>query len=239
MQSFRSKTVLQSVFTDCIIIPGIKNKSTPKGDLNMKLRYLFQGDSITDAGRDRTDGSSLGTGYPYFAADLFRDKYPEIDFEFLNRGIGGDKTPDLIKRWQTDCIDLEPDIVSIMVGINDAAFCVPDEEYERLYDDLLSQVRQKTKAKIIMLEAFLLVTPGREKLRSPLDAKLVIQRRVARRYADIYVPVDGPLFAASLHDDLTKWAFDGVHPSEICARLIAKQLVDYSEPLFDELLHRS
>ncbi len=225
---------------DCIIISESKETQiySERGP-DMKLRYLFQGDSITDAGRDRSDSNSLGSGYPYYAAELFREKFPKIDFEFINRGIGGDKTPDLIKRWQTDCIDLQPDIVSIMVGINDAAFSVPDSEYEKLYDDLLSQVRQKTNAKIIMLEAFLLVTPGRERLRSPLDAKLVIQRRVARRYADIYVPVDGPLFAASLHDDMTQWAFDGVHPSEICARLIARQLIDYSTPLFEEISRQS
>ena len=200
------------------------------------MKILFQGDSITDAGRDRSDPHHLGTGYAYYAAKMLEEKYPNISFEFLNQGVGGDKTPDLAARWETDCIAHQPDIMSIMIGINDAAFKVSDEDFERLLRDLLTQVREQTSAKILMVEAFLLVTPGREGLRSPLDSKLTIQRRVARDLVDEFVAIDGPLTGAALHDDLTTWAWDGVHPSDQAAQFIAGEYVKGISKMIDKMI---
>ena len=84
-----------------------------------KIKLLFQGDSITDAGRDRNDIHNLGNGYPKYAAKFLAEKYPDIDFEFIDLGIGGDQTKNLVARLDKDFIDIQPDIVSILIGIND------------------------------------------------------------------------------------------------------------------------
>ena len=83
------------------------------------MKILFQGDSITDAGRNRDDIHDLGHGYPLYAAKYLKERYPEIDFEFVDLGISGNQTKDLVERLQADFIDIQPDIVSIMIGVND------------------------------------------------------------------------------------------------------------------------
>ncbi len=85
-------------------------------------RILFQGDSITDAGRDRkaegaNNSGGLGRGYPFLAAgEMLRD-HAELKLEIFNRGISGNKVPDLAARWQTDCIELKPTVLSNLIGL--------------------------------------------------------------------------------------------------------------------------
>ena len=88
--------------------------------MNMKTcKLLFQGDSITDADRVRENPLDLGTGYPYYAAQLLRAQHPDVDFTFWNRGIGCDETQHLLARIEPDLIALQPDVVSLLIGIND------------------------------------------------------------------------------------------------------------------------
>lgn len=131
----------------------------------IKNAHLFQGDSITDAGRDYSDYHELGQGYPKYAAELIRDRFDDPKngtIEFINLGISGHRTRDLRARWQKDCIDLQPDIVSIMIGINDTwrAFDsndpTPVEEFEDNYRYLLSEIKAHTNAKILLLEPYVL-----------------------------------------------------------------------------------
>ena len=83
------------------------------------MRILFQGDSITDASRDRRSYHKLGSGYAKVAAELIREAHPEKDIEFINLGIGGNRTDQLFDRLYKDAIELQPDIISILIGIND------------------------------------------------------------------------------------------------------------------------
>ena len=93
---------------------------TAKSSTNMKnIRLLFQGDSITDAGRDKRDFHDLGPGYPKYAAELLGKSNPEITFDFVNLGISGNRTDQLFDRLYPDAIALEPDVISILIGIND------------------------------------------------------------------------------------------------------------------------
>jgi len=80
---------------------------------------LFQGDIITDADRNRWEPHNLGTGCVIMVAQRFSKEHPEVNVTFLNRGISGNRIRDLRERWQEDCLDLKPDIVSIMIGVND------------------------------------------------------------------------------------------------------------------------
>lgn len=196
------------------------------------MKILFQGDSITDASRDRSDYHNLGNGYPKFAAQLIREAYPDKEFEFINLGISGNRAEDLKARWQTDCIDIQPDIVSILIGVNDTWHFadkdawMPNEYFESCYRDILTQVKTKTKAKIIMLEQFLLYTPDKASFRVDLDPKIQITRALARAFADVFVPLDGIFAAASVEKEPTYWAADGVHPTEAGAKLIAKHYLE-------------
>ena len=191
------------------------------------MRILFQGDSITDAGRDRSNPHHLGNGYPKFAAELLQEVYPRVDFEFLNFGISGNRTCDLVARWDTDCLDWQPDVISILIGINDTwrrydqGLITTTEEYEANYRSLLRQIREKTNAKIVMLEPFLLpVNPAWECWREDLDPKIQAARRLAREFANVYVPLDGLLAAECVGRNPENFSGDGVHPNDTGARLV-------------------
>ena len=80
-----------------------------------KIKILFQGDSITDAGRDKRNFHDLGAGYPKYAAELIKAEYPYVEFEFINLGISGNRTCQLFDRLYSDAIALEPDIISILI----------------------------------------------------------------------------------------------------------------------------
>ena len=77
-----------------------------------KIKIVFQGDSITDAGRDKRNYHDMGNGYPKYASALIAENYPDIDFEFINFGISGNRTCQLFDRLYTDGLAFEPDIIS-------------------------------------------------------------------------------------------------------------------------------
>ena len=81
-----------------------------------KERVLFIGDSITDAGRDREDPTSMGSGYAYFCANFIDARFAQLELTYLNRGIGGDNVVGLVNRWEEDCLDLDCQWVSLMIG---------------------------------------------------------------------------------------------------------------------------
>lgn len=196
------------------------------------MRILFQGDSITDMGRDRNDPHHLGNGYPKFVAAMLREQFPDVDLDFVNFGISGNRTCDLVGRWQTDCLDWQPDIVSVMIGINDTwrAFDQNDattaEQFEANYRQLLTALKEKTTAKIVMIEPYLLHNePGKDNWRADLNPKIDAVRRLAREFADVYIPTDGLFAAACVDESVTHWSGDGVHPNDNGAKFIAEHYV--------------
>lgn len=198
-----------------------------------KIKLLFQGDSITDWGRNYDDIHDLGNGYVKFAAELLKEKYPEIQFEFINLGISGNQTKDLVERLQRDFIDINPDIVSILIGINDTWHhaenkdWIPNELFEKQYRTVLKSIKENTSAKIMMLEPFLIPVSDKLFFRDDISPKIEIERKLAREYADVYLPTDGLLSSAFIGDDPVSFAADGVHPTEKGAQFIANLYVDY------------
>ena len=180
---------------------------------------LFQGDSITDAGRSREDHTALGAGYAAMAAAWFTALYPGRNVTFLNRGIGGHHVTDLQGRWKEDCLDLKPTWVSILIGINDCGHRystgveVTTEAYEAGYRDLLTQVRDRLAARIVICEPFLLAHPERLNWREDLDPKIGAARALAREFADVFIPFDGLFAQACTAQEPAFWAPDGVHPT--------------------------
>ena len=191
------------------------------------MKILFQGDSITDAGRDRNDPHELGQGYPKYAAKFIAEMYPDEDFEFIDLGISGNKTEDLVARLQSDFIDVGADVVSVLIGVNDtwhhAGDCswVGAGEFEGRLRTIYGAIKD-TGAKLMVLEQFLLPFPDKLYWRVDLDPKIQIQRKVARDYADIYVPLDGLLAAALIGHDMHEYSDDGVHPNAYGSEFIGK-----------------
>lgn len=194
---------------------------------------LFQGDSITDWGRNYSDSGSLGNGYPLLVAAEFGRQYPEKQVTFLNRGIGGNRVVDLERRWQEDCLDLKPDWVSIYIGINDtwrrydSGDPTSVEAFYERYRKLIVRTREELDARLVLVEPFVLPVPGdRKGWREDLDPKIQAVRELAREFSAAYVPLDGLFAAASSRVDPAYWAGDGVHPSPAGHALIAKAWLD-------------
>lgn len=201
------------------------------------MKVLFQGDSITDAGRDWDDIHDLGWGYPRYAAETIKNRHPGTEFEFINLGISGNEAQHLRERWQADCIDIQPDVVSILVGVNDTWHYaedrnwMPNAYFEECYRHILTEIKTKTSAKIMMLEQYLLPVSDKEYFRVDLDPKIQITRKLAREFADVFVPLDGIFAAHCIGEKPTAWSEDGVHPNEAGARLIA----DYYAAAFEKI----
>ncbi|MGF1449780.1 MAG: SGNH/GDSL hydrolase family protein [Opitutales bacterium] len=193
---------------------------------------LFQGDSITDAGRDRKhpDGEAgLGQGYAMMAASRLQVRFPELRLRVHNRGVSGDRVPNLLQRWQPDCLALKPDWVSVLIGINDVwrAFDANDptstQAYARGYRELLERTREGTEARLILCEPFVLPhPPDRLTWRADLDPKLQVVRELAREFEAILVPFDGVFAAACARREPAFWAHDGVHPTPAGHMLMAE-----------------
>lgn len=202
-------------------------------------RILFQGDSITDGGRGRGQDQNhiLGHSYAFLVAARYGALYPERKLEFFNRGVSGNKVPDLLNRWQKDAVDLKPTVVSILIGVNDIWHpllstngVVSAEKYEAGYDQLLAQtVAALPNAKIILLEPF--ITPG--KATSPKwdvwqGHVQKFQAIVAKLGAKYHAPV---VKLQRVFDDASKrapaeyWVWDGVHPTYAGNQLIADEWV--------------
>ncbi len=192
-------------------------------------RILFQGDSVTDCDRDRSDSYSLGSGYPALIAAYLWSRFPDLKLKILNRGVSGDRVYDLARRWEGDCIKLKPDWISILIGINDTwrrfdrNIISPIEEFEKTYRQLLDQVVEHTQARLVLCEPFVLSFPvDRRAWRPDLNPRIEVVRQLAAEYSAILVPLDGIFAAACTKAEPAFWAADGVHPTLAGHGLIAK-----------------
>lgn len=204
-----------------------------------KIKLLFQGDSITDAGRDKNSPESLGgeAAYARYAAEYLTQQHPDVEFEFLNLGCGGNQTKDLVERLESDFIEIQPDIVSILIGINDVWHYAQGKQwldndlFEQRYRRVLEAIRERTRAKILILEPFLIPAEDKLYFREDLNPKIDIVRKLALEYADVYLPTDGLLYSAFVGDDPLSYAADGVHPTKKGAQYIWQLYARYVSQL--------
>jgi lysophospholipase L1-like esterase len=184
------------------------------------MKILFQGDSVTDAGRDRSDPHDMGNGYPRYASAMIQDSFPDTELEFVNLGIGGNRTEHLVERLETDFIEIQPDIISIMIGVNDVwhhyshGIETSDEQFEQNYRAVLDAIKTRTSARILMIQPFLLETvdPAKQAYTEELARKQAIVKKLADEYADAYLPLDEILHAET-EEEPAYYAADGVHPT--------------------------
>jgi lysophospholipase L1-like esterase len=191
---------------------------------------LFQGDSITDAARLSFEYDDLGVGYAAKAARWLQARHPAMNLRFVNRGIGGNRVADLRARWTEDAIAIQPNWISILIGINDTwrrydrQDMTSVETFEADYRHILERVKKETRARIILMEPFVLPTPAdRVAWREDLDPKIQAVRRLAAEFAEIYIPLDGIFARAAITHGPAHWAHDGVHPTQIGYAMIAQE----------------
>jgi lysophospholipase L1-like esterase len=210
-----------------------------------KIKLLFQGDSITDAGRDKRNYHDMGKGYPKYAAELMADGHSDVEFEFINFGIGGNRTCQLFDRLYKDGIEFQPDVISILIGINDIwhryggeRIATTDAQIETNYRAILERIKRETNAKIIILAPYVLDYDNetRQAMRRDLETLLPIIRSLADEFADAYIPLD-EIFAEAMktQPEPLYYSGDGVHPNENGSRFIGEQYAKYAAPIIAEL----
>lgn len=205
----------------------------------MAKRILFQGDSITDCGRNRNDFYDIGNGYANLVKATLGLDYPG-EYEFINRGIAGNRIVDLYARIKEDFINLKPDYASIYIGINDTGYeiafkCgVDTEKFEKIYTMMIDEIKEACpQTKLIIITPFFLEgkntcnteqCPDRlERFKMDVPTKVAAAKRVAGKYNLPVIELQ-PVF-----DELLKkapadyWTMDGVHPTA-CGHEMIKRL---------------
>ncbi len=193
-------------------------------------RILFQGDSITHGGRGTDPNHFMGHGYQYIIAAKYGTFYPERKLLFLNRGISGDTVAKLQARWKTDTLDLKPDLLSILIGINDMHQGVSAAQYEAGYDRLLTAtVAALPKVRLVLGEPFGLPVARRkegwEKERIELQARQVIVARLGLKYHAPVVHYQKAFDDACRRAPAEYWIWDGVHPTYSGHQIMADEWV--------------
>jgi lysophospholipase L1-like esterase len=224
----------------CFVSVKELNAATAKKP-GKRLKYgaviLFQGDSITDGNRGRNEDPNhiMGHGYAFSIASRVGADYPEKRYQFYNRGISANKVTDLEKRWQADTLDLKPDVLSILVGVNDANSVVYNrqppvsiEEYEEVYQALLEKTRAIFPEIILVLCEPFVLKVGRmnekwEASYSDMLKRQAIVRKLAQNYDAVFVGFQEVFDKACEKVPCDYWIWDGVHPTVAGHELMARE----------------
>lgn len=198
--------------------------------------FLFQGDSITDANRDdeNEDNFGLGCGYALLLASDFSRNH-KGEFKFINRGKSGDRITDVYARIKEDIINLKPDYMSILIGVNDVSHeltqgcgVLPDK-FEKIYCMLIEEVKEALpEIKIIILEPFVLkglhTTERWDEFSGEVKKQAEVSKRVAEKYGLKFVALQTIFDEVSADDDTRYWSVDGIHPTAAGHQIIKEEL---------------
>ncbi len=238
-RNFVKKAAFGGVMTCCVpeIVSAAFNEEqwVKKQRISKNDVILFQGDSITDFHRDRGDNKpnsadAMGVGYAAYAATDLVFRYPEKQLLLYNRGVSGNKVYQLAERWENDCLKLKPDVLSILVGVNDFWHTlVRDydgtvETYKKDYVALLEKTKQKLPdVKLIIGEPYAI--PGVKSVDQSWYPSFNKYRQAAREVAEkfdaVFIPYQEIYNKALKHAPGSYWTLDGVHPTMAGAGLMA------------------
>lgn len=195
---------------------------------------LFQGDSITDVGRSRravgpNHPDGMGYGYPRLITDRLLEKFPDQFLQFYNRGVSGDRIRDLAYRWPNDSLRLLPDVLSLLIGVNDTwnylymGMGSDPKDYQKIYRKILQDTRQHLPdIQFILCEPFVLITGEvSEEWLSDINERQEIVRGFSREFDGVFVPFQSALTKAAESTPPGKLLDDGVHPSDLGHRVLA------------------
>lgn len=204
---------------------------------------LFQGDSITDVGRAREEnlplGIGMGTGYPQLATARLITDSPERPWVIYNKGISGNRVVDLYSRWKMDALNLKPDLISILIGINDTWHefnkqnGVEVPRYEKMYRELLSWTKEVLpEVKLVLMEPFCFcfgaVAP--EWLPEVEERRKVV-KKLAEEFDAVFIPCQQILDKALEKAPQEFWLRDGVHPTLAGHQLLADAWIEATKEL--------
>lgn len=193
---------------------------------------LFIGDSITDTGRERPVGqkNGLGDGYVRLVNSMLGANHPDTPIRVLNTGISGNRVTNLDARWKEDVIDLKPDWLSIMIGINDvwrqfdggaSKDQVDIELYEKLLRKLIEQTQSSLKG-LVLMTPFYLESNLSDPMRSMMDDYSAVVKKLAKEYGAIFVDVQAAFDAYLAKAPTQSLCGDRVHPNQTGHLIIAK-----------------
>lgn len=196
---------------------------------------LFQGDSITDAGRKRDDSKpndvgSLGRGYAFLAAASLLEKHADKNLQIYNKGISGNKVYQLAERWDADCLDIKPDVLSILIGVNDFWHTLTNnytgtvQKYRDDFKALLTRTKDKLPdVKLIIGEPFAVtgVKAVDSKWYPAFDEYRQASREIATAFGAVFIPYQTVFDKAQKAAPGVYWTGDGVHPSIAGGALMA------------------
>lgn len=219
-----------------IVSAAVTAEKSKKVTLKKEGVVLFQGDSITDAGRKRdndqaNNGAALGGGYALLAASGLLLKNAGKDLKVYNKGISGNKVFQLADRWDADCLSIKPDVLSILVGVNDYWHTLSGnykgtvQTYKQDYDKLLARTKQQLPdVQLIIGEPFAVtgVKAVDEKWFPAFNEYRVAAREIADKYQAIFIPYQAVFDKAQKSAPGSYWTKDGVHPSVAGAQLMAE-----------------
>jgi lysophospholipase L1-like esterase len=197
---------------------------------------LFQGDSITDAGREKqkelpNNPQSFGSGYAFLAASALMNALPELNLTLYNRGISGNKVYQMAERWQKDCLDLNPNLLSILIGVNDywhkrnGNYDGTVEVYENDYRALLQRTKQYLpNVTLVICQPFYVLNTSAvdETWVEPMKEYQAAAEKIAGEFDALWLPFQEVFDEAVKYAPGTYWARDGVHPSMAGAQLMAE-----------------
>lgn len=203
--------------------PGLRPISTPQSP---GTTILFQGDSITDCGRDRTvagpnAAGALGNGYPLLIASRLLAERAEGGYRFYDRGVSGNRVPDCDARWQADTLALAPDVLSLLIGVNDywhtlnGSYKGTADDYEHQLTALLARTRAALPSvRLVIVEPFVLRTGAVTDQWFPaFDERRKAARRVADAAAATFLATQDLFDRLSRQAPPAYWSADGVHPT--------------------------
>ena len=202
---------------------------------------LFQGDSITDAGRDKesmlpNERRALGNGYAYLTTAALLNRFANKDVKIYNGGISGNKVYQLAERWQKDCLDLRPAVLSILIGVNDywhkhtGRYDGTVDVYENDYRTLLKRTKQSLpNVRLVIGEPFAVLgcKSVDETWFPEFDAYRAVAKKLAKEFNAIFIPYHDVFAKAVKIAPPTYWTPDGVHPSFAGSALMAETWMDY------------
>lgn len=198
--------------------------------------FLFQGDSITDCGR-RDRARPYGDGYASMFIELVAASYPERNIRYINKGIGGDNTVGLRNRWEDDVIRHRPDWLSILIGINDlhtflrqSEPCVTVEMYREKYDSILATTREKTDARIVLLDPFYISTDDsgggfRSVVLETIPHYIAVVHEMAEKYETLHVRTHEVFQEHLRYREPDVFCPEPVHPNHTGHMIIAAALM--------------
>jgi lysophospholipase L1-like esterase len=219
-----------AVFTVLLLAPLALHAAEPIPAFRPGARILFQGDSITDGNRGRNADPNhiLGHGYVFIIAAKFGAAFPGAKLEFFNRGVSGNTVLDLEKRWQKDTLDLQPDVLSVLIGVNDKGRGVPLDQYERMYDKLLTDAKAANpQIKLVLCEPFVMnhraTTPQHGSPNADIAQRQAIVARLAKKHGAALVHFQAALDRATERAPAIHWIWDDVHPTYSGHQILADE----------------